>query len=403
MNPDPNQANPLQPTDSIVPELGNETPMSIEPVSDVKVTPLAPSPSTTPTITPAETKIPDNIFSNTINPSAVDFPVNAEKPKADEIKTEEINTQNQVFEKNEYKPQSTSFLSQPDLNIKKDVSPISNLASSSIAPDPAQAPAPTSNPQVEKTPSLETPIVKDIPVPNPNPEQKLPNEVNINPVENLFKTPQQNQPSTPSTPPQPSITESGSSQNRTSITKSSFNKQTLILAGAGVLGVLIVGLGIILISNLSQTPEKSSVVVPQENLVRETEIATTPAPTVPKISNQDYIIISSEVNSAIKQITTSYPVDLNDPNLKKENIRIAANQIIAQDEKLRVLDISSSETASLNNTITSDLKEFANLHDEIFLILNQNQQITLQKRNELQAKYNSLKIKIETNFSKLPK
>lgn len=393
MNPDPNQNNnqssvpqnsssnqnnQTPPTNSIVPELRNETPMSLEPVN----------------LEPVQPKIPDNIFTNTINPSALDISEKSENPNP-----QSVPVQNQVFEKNEYKPQTTSFLSQPDLKINKEITPISNLTTSSIAPNPISTPTPAAVP----APALETIASETSEKTNEiTPEPKITSEVNHNPVEDLFKTPSPTTPaSAPTTPSQPSITQSNSNINRMTKSSSPVNKQTLILLGAGILGVLIVSVGILLIANITQPSTPNNVVIPQENLVRETEIAPTPTPTVSKVSNQDYAIISSEVNSAIKQITTNYPLNLSDQNINKENVRTAANQILSQDEKLRVLDLASADSASLNNTITTDLKEFANLHDEIYLILNQNQQITLQKKNELQAKYNNLKLKIEANLSKV--
>jgi hypothetical protein len=415
MNPDPNQNNNQssvpqnnttnqsssnQSSQSIVPELGNETPMSIEPITELTTKPVTSQPevepfqSQAPTPSSIESKIPESIFTNTINPSALDTTENSAN-----LGTLKAQPETQIFEKNEYKPQTTSFLSQPSLNTSKVTQPLSDIATSSIAPNPINKTITQNTEITEKSNAVEMPIV------NKSILDQSPASVNFNPVENLFKTPNPEvNPATTATtatttPAHTSITETTRTSNKGPNIFSSVNKQTFILLGAGILGVLIVGVGILLISNLSQTSQKTELIIPQENLVRETEL--TPTPNVSKTSNQDYIIKSAEVSSAIKQITTNYPVNLNNQNLDKESIRIAANQIISQDEKLRLLDISSAETAVLNTTITSDLKEFANLHDEIYLTLTQNQQVTLQKRNELQARYNNLKLKIENNFTKV--
>lgn len=413
MNPDPNQNNnqssvpqnnttnqssSSQSTQSIVPELGNETPMSIEPITELTTKPVTSQPevvpfqSQAPTPASIESKIPESIFTNTINPSALDTTENSGN-----LGTLKAQPETQIFEKNEYKPQTTSFLSQPSLNTSNVTQPLSDIATSSIAPNPINNTITQNTEVTEKSNAVE--MSSD----NNSILDQSPASVNFNPVENLFKTtnPEVNPATATATPAHTSITETTRASNKAPNIFSSVNKQTFILLGAGVLGVLIVGVGILLISNLSQTPQKTELVIPQENLVRETEVTPTPTPNISKTSNQDYIIKSAEVSSAIKQITTNYPVNLNNQNLDKESIRIAANQIISQDEKLRLLDISSAETAVLNTTITSDLKEFANLHDEIYLTLTQNQQVTLQKRNELQARYNNLKLKIENNFTKV--
>lgn len=356
INPTPTQNPSPQPqTSSIVPELDNETPMSLEKIEPTtSIASDLPRPQTT-----------------TLPPLGVSG--------------------------------NTSFLSQPQNSNIGFSSNMSSPTMTSSASTPEPTPAPTSMPEPTPMPKPE-PTPAPAPIPAPAPAVVTPPS---NPVEDLMKnkteepTPTPVTNTSPTTPIQTTTSTIPSKPQQMIATK---NNQSMILIIAGVLGVLVVLVGgiILLISSSSSSQQVTQAPVITEELVRETQPTTPSQPTVSQITTQEYLTIANGVKSRISQIQSTYPINISNNNIKVENVKSSSNELYSILDSLNSTSIGNQTATQLNSELISLIDQFAKLHDEIIIQLGSGTSLNPQVKTQLQTNYTNLNNSINTKLNEIP-
>lgn len=274
-----------------------------------------------------------------------------------------------------------------DLTVKFE-EPLEPKPFSIAKTEPVTQPTPSITPAVEPTPSI-TPAL--------NPAEQLMASTSITPnTEPINQAPQ-------TTNPIEQIVNVPNPLKNLEFSKSNDISNTgiqkiVIILGAVLGVVIVVGVGFFLLSNNNQPNIQNTTQV--NNVVESAPIAPTVTPTLTVVAVlplAEYQAVISEIETNTNTILVKYPINLSQNKIDPESVRFASEELFSNYQK--IVDLKTPEGAKASNEkLAATYQTLYQSYDLILKTFKENNIVTPEAKTKFTADYNQAQSNLKAVF-----